>query len=84
MQDRLVARWRGTGLQGCRVAEKVEGTQGSRSGRAPGDHPAKKLSKAASEPVESGSGLAVPPLNIINAVTAKTSQKSDFGLTLLY
>jgi len=41
------------------------GAQGSRPARAQGDHPAKRASKAASEPAETGSPFAVPPLKFI-------------------
>lgn len=51
---------------GCRVQGRW-GAQGSRP--APGHHPAKRLSKAASEPAGRDSPLAVPPLSYIRFST---------------
>ena len=52
------------------VAGKIGGAQGSRPAKALGDHPVKRLSKAASEPAESGRDFAVPSLDLIIIIIA--------------
>jgi len=47
------------------------GGEGSRAASALGDHLAKRVSKAASEPAERGSPWAVPSLKFINSLRNK-------------
>jgi len=54
-------------VEGCRVERagcRVRVGGGFRAARALGDHPAKRVSKAASALAESGSPLAVPSLKL--------------------